>query len=182
MVFQEGVLASLYLWCCWWLPNSSLSSFRDHWGIYLIQPQILHLLGVFKFPVTETPAQNDLNCWGDLLGHILKKASGSWNWDLGLVLETCNMALPWWLRVKEPACNSGDLDLIPGSERSPGEGNYNLLQYSCPGNPMDREAWQATVHGVTKSKTRLNNNNGKESVKVNVSLSVMSNTLWLHGL
>jgi len=41
---------------------------------------------------------------------------------------------------------------IPGSGRSPGKGNSNLL-HSCLGNPMDREAWQATIHGVTKEKT-----------------------------
>ena len=51
---------------------------------------------------------------------------------------------------KEYACNEGDSGLIPGSERSPGEGNDNPLQYSCLGNPMDRGAWQATVHGITK--------------------------------
>ena len=52
---------------------------------------------------------------------------------------------------KESACNEGDLGSIPGSARSPGEGNGNPLQYSCLKNPMDRGAWQATVHGVTKS-------------------------------
>ena len=50
---------------------------------------------------------------------------------------------------KESACNAGDPGLIPGSERSPGEGNGNPLQYSCLENPMDWGAWQATVHGVT---------------------------------
>ena len=49
----------------------------------------------------------------------------------------------------------GDQGLIPGPERSPGEGNGNLLQYSYLGNPMDRGAWQATVHGVAKSWTRF---------------------------
>ena len=53
---------------------------------------------------------------------------------------------------KESACNAGDLGLIPGSGRSPGEGNGNPLQYSCLENPMDRGAWQATVHGVTKNQ------------------------------
>ena len=53
----------------------------------------------------------------------------------------------------EPACSAGDPGLIPGSGRSPGEGNGNLLQYSCLENPMDRRAWQATFHGVTKSQT-----------------------------
>ena len=46
--------------------------------------------------------------------------------------------------------NSGDLGLIPGLERSPEEGIGYPLQYSCLGNPMDRGAWQATVHGVAK--------------------------------
>ena len=51
---------------------------------------------------------------------------------------------------KESACSAGDLGLIPGSGRSPGEGNGNPLQYSCLENPMDRGAWQAIVHGVTR--------------------------------
>ena len=52
--------------------------------------------------------------------------------------------------VKILPVNVGDLSLIPGSGRSPGEGNGNPLQYSCLGNPMGRGAWQAAVHGVTK--------------------------------
>ena len=55
------------------------------------------------------------------------------------------------------ACNAGDPGSIPGLGRSPGEGNGNPLQYSCLENPMDRGAWWATVHGVTKSRTRLSN-------------------------
>ena len=51
---------------------------------------------------------------------------------------------------KESACNAGDPDSIPGRERSLGEGNGNSLQYSCLENPMDREAWQAIVHGVAR--------------------------------
>jgi len=50
----------------------------------------------------------------------------------------------------DSACNARDLDLIPGLGRSPGEGNDNPLQYSCLENPMDRGAWQATVHGLTR--------------------------------
>ena len=53
------------------------------------------------------------------------------------------------------AGNIGDLGLIPGSGRSPGEGNGNPLQYSCLENAMDGGAWLATVHGVAKSWTRL---------------------------
>ena len=55
------------------------------------------------------------------------------------------MNIPGGSDSKEPAFNAGDLDLIPGSGRSPGEGNGNPLQYSCLGNPMDRGAWRATV-------------------------------------
>ena len=51
---------------------------------------------------------------------------------------------------KESACDAGHPGLIPGSGRSPGEGNGNPLQYSCLENPTDRGAWQATVHGVTR--------------------------------
>ena len=51
---------------------------------------------------------------------------------------------------KESACNAADLGLIPGSGRSPGEGNSYLLQYSYLGNPMDRGAWRATVMGSQK--------------------------------
>ena len=62
---------------------------------------------------------------------------------------------PGGSEVKASACNGGALGLIPGLGRSPGEGNDNPLQYSCLENPMDGEAWWATVHGVTKSRTRL---------------------------
>ena len=54
---------------------------------------------------------------------------------------------------KESACNAGDLGLIPGLGRSPGGGHGYPLQYSCLEKPMDRRAWLATVHGVTKSQT-----------------------------
>ena len=57
--------------------------------------------------------------------------------------------------VKNPAAMQKDLGSIPESGRSPGEGNGNPLQYSCLENPTGRGAWQATVHGVTKSQTRL---------------------------
>ena len=56
---------------------------------------------------------------------------------------------------KESACSAGDSGLIPGPGRSPGEGNGNPLQYSCLKNLMDRGAWQAAVHGVKESQTRL---------------------------
>ena len=54
--------------------------------------------------------------------------------------------------------DTGDVGLIPGWERSPGEGNGNPLQYSCLENPMDWGAWWSTVHGVTKSQVQLSTN------------------------
>ena len=58
---------------------------------------------------------------------------------------------------EESACNVGDPGLIPGLERCAGEGKGYPLQFSCLENPMGREAWQATIHGVAKSWTRLSN-------------------------
>ena len=55
----------------------------------------------------------------------------------------------------ESACNAGDLSLIPGLGKSPGEENGNPLQYSCLENPMDGEVWQTTVQRVAKSWTQL---------------------------
>ena len=63
--------------------------------------------------------------------------------------------LPWWFSVKELPAKAGDVDSISGLERSPGRGHINPLQYSCLGNPMERRAWRATVHGVTKTWTWL---------------------------
>ena len=56
---------------------------------------------------------------------------------------------------KESPFNAGDLGSIPESGRSPGKGNDNPLQYSCLENPMDKGAWEATVHRVAKSQKRL---------------------------
>ena len=66
----------------------------------------------------------------------------------------CLMGFPGGLDGNESACNVGDSGSIPGSERSPGEGNGYPLQYSCLENSMNRGAWQATVHGVSKSWTQ----------------------------
>ena len=67
------------------------------------------------------------------------------------------MSFPGGSVDKESACNARDPGSIPGSGRSPAEGNGYPLQYSCLGNPMDRGAWWTTVHGVAKSWTRLSN-------------------------
>ena len=72
-------------------------------------------------------------------------------WDL---LQPA-LGFPCSLVGKESACSAGNLGLIPGLGRSPGEGNGNPLQYPCLENLMDRGAWRAAVHGVTKSWARL---------------------------
>ena len=65
------------------------------------------------------------------------------------------MGFPGGSDGKDSTCNAGDLDLILGLGRSPGEGNGYPLQNSCLGNPIVRGAWQAIVHGVAKSQTWL---------------------------
>ena len=62
---------------------------------------------------------------------------------------------PGGLVVKNPLANAGDVGLIPGSGRSPAEGNGNPLQNSCLEYPVDKEVWQAAVHGVTKETARF---------------------------
>ena len=75
----------------------------------------------------------------------------------GLFLELNKIMTSLVAKTVKSLSNAGDPGSIPGSGRSPGEGNGNPLQYSCLESPMERRVWQATVHGVTKSQTRLNN-------------------------
>ena len=72
-----------------------------------------------------------------------------------LILHDLPLDLPGGSVVKNPPASVGDTGSIPGSGRSPGEGNGNPLQYSCLENPVDRGAWWATVHGVAQSQTHL---------------------------
>ena len=77
---------------------------------------------------------------------------------------------------KESTCNAGDLALIPGSGRSPGEWNGNPLQYSCLGNPMDRGACWATVHGVTRVRRYLVTKPPPQT-NISIELSITSHFL-----
>ena len=94
----------------------------------------------------------------------LQRVGRNWvtelNWWKGTLAYAIASVLEWFIPGgsddKESACNAGDLGLIPGLGRSPGGRHGNLLQYSCLQNPMDRGAYSATVHGVTKSWTWLN--------------------------
>ena len=64
------------------------------------------------------------------------------------------IGFPRWLKGKESACQAGDMGLIPGSERSPGEGS-NQIQYSWLGNPMDRGGWWTIIHWVSKESDTI---------------------------
>ena len=76
----------------------------------------------------------------------------AFSFHFGRTLITLGVSL---VTVKKSACNSGDLGLSLGLERSPGEGNGYPFRYSCLESSMDRGAWQATVHGVTKNGTHM---------------------------
>ena len=66
-----------------------------------------------------------------------------------------SLGFPGGSAGKESTCSAGDAGSVPGSGRSSGGGHGNSLQYSCLKNPMNRGAWQTTVHGVAKNQTRL---------------------------
>ena len=107
--------------------------------------------------------------WSILSKLLHRPQSGGALWAR-VFLNTCNSPVYSWAKapkdtrqgasqvalvIKSPPAHAGDAVLIPGLGRSPGEGNGNPLQYSCLENPMDRGAWWATVHGITKSWTWL---------------------------
>ena len=73
-----------------------------------------------------------------------------WLWRGKLIMATIIMGFPGNSAAKNLSAKAGEEGSIPGLGRSPRERNGNSLQYSCLGNPMDRGAWWATVHGVTK--------------------------------
>ena len=85
----------------------------------------------------------------------------TWHCDVCIVnsLYIWLLSFPGSPMINNSTVNAGDSEVgsIPGSGRSPGGANGNPLQNSCLGNPMDRGAWQGTVHGVSKSQTRLSN-------------------------
>ena len=111
-----------------------------------------------------------IECWSLILAHKRKLLNFlelcipavKYNFVVALSRLTLCDPMDWAsqaaLVIKNPPTNAGDVrdaGSMPGSGRSPGEGNGNPPQYSCLEKPMDRGAWQPTVHGVTKSRTRL---------------------------
>ena len=109
-----------------------------------------------SIPAWEIPRREELE---GLQSMGLQK-NCTWLSDLKTTTN-CILVSLFWLDFpsgsgsKVSAYNAEDLGSTPGSGRSPGDGNGNPLQYSCLENPMDRGAWQATVHGVSKSQMRL---------------------------
>ena len=92
---------------------------------------------------------------GDLPNPGIKPGSPALQVDSSLTeLQGKPQNIDFYLK---PACQAKDMDLNPGSGRSPGEGNGNPLQYSCLENTMDGGAWRATVHGVAKNWTQVSN-------------------------
>ena len=81
-----------------------------------------------------------------------------------LVNTTIKQGVPGGSAVKSPPAKAGDVGSTPGLKRIHGEGNGNPLQYASLGNPLDRGAWQATVHEVTKSRTGVNDQKTTENI------------------
>ena len=110
---------------------------------------------------------------------VLHLAPSVWKLEIGLgnrqklQITVCSWLQISWLPLqiseltggsdsKESACNAGDLGLLPGLGRSPGEGKGYPPQYSGLENSMDRAAWQATIHGVAKTQIQLSDFHTKE--------------------
>ena len=95
-----------------------------------------------------------IRCRDQNRGHWGKEGVGQIESSIDIYTLLCvKLGFPGSLNGKASAYNAGEPGLIPGSERSPGVGNGNPLQYSCLENSMDQGAWQATVHGVAKGWT-----------------------------
>ena len=101
---------------------------------------------------SDAQAWWEMECFGN---EKRKSGLAAWEvWGDGRGMQG-GEGFPGGSEVKASASNVGDLGSNPWLGRSPREGNGNPFQYSCLGNPMDGGAWWATVHGVTKSRTRL---------------------------
>ena len=126
-----------------------------------------YLVGIFRTSslgdsISSKPERTALRRWAeepDCIEALQQSAGSRNNKRLLLIKKDGYLKLrtdfPGGSDSQESACNVGDLGLIPGLRRSPGEGNGYPLQYSCLENPMDRGTWKATVHGVAKSQTWL---------------------------
>ena len=117
----------------------------------------LHRLGCFSLFKTNLSSLKSCSVNFSSLLHF--QSSGN-----TIYRSYLSLYFPGGSAVKNPPAIAGDKGSIPGSGRSPGEGNGNPLQYSCLGSPMDR-AWRATLHRVSrKSRTRLSDENNKATL------------------
>ena len=141
-------------------PHSSTLAWKISW---MGEPGGLQSMGSLRVRQTERlHFQFSLSCIGEGNGNPLQysclenpRDGGAW-WAAIYGVAQSRTRLKQLTSDKELPANAGDvrdLDSIPGSARSPGGGHGNPLQYSCLENPMDRGAWQATVHRVTTSQT-----------------------------
>ena len=117
---------------------------------------LLSVLKWYAFRLTSWFLSTHINCclpgYLVIFQHIYPKPEKFLCW---VDIDVNYKGFPGGSDGKESTYNAGDWCLIPESGQSPGEGNGNPLHYSCPKNSMNREAWRATVHGVTKSRTQL---------------------------
>ena len=124
-----------------------ISNFKDRFtGVYS-----LSCIQLFSYPMDCSPPGSTVH--GILQERILEWVANSFSRadDSSILKQIFSLGhFPHSSVGKESAFNAGDLGLIPGSGSSPAEGNGNPLQYSCLENPLDRGAWQATVHGVAR--------------------------------
>ena len=108
--------------------------------------------GILQARILEWGAGDGVTAVGGPL-FLLLRVGQAWP-NLFQALATY-LGCPGGSVVKNPPANAGGAGLIPGLGRSPGGGHSNPLQYSCLKNPMDRGAWQTTVHGVTETRTQV---------------------------
>ena len=137
------------------LPESTKT--HVHWVGDAIQPS--HPLSSPSPPVLNLSQHQGLFKWVSFLHQVakvlefqLQHQPFQWTPRTGVLQD---QGFPNGSDSKESARNTGDPCSIPGSQKTPGEGNGNTLQYCCLENYMDREAWRGTVHGVAKSQTQL---------------------------
>ena len=115
------------------------------------QAKILERVAVSSWRYSWPRDRTCVSCIGRW---ILYQGSPLWQTISYKTIVQYHKVLSRWLSGKEYACNAGDVGSIPGPGRSPG-GENDPLQYSCLGNPMDRKAWRAIVHGVAKESDTI---------------------------
>ena len=174
-------------------PIDSINGFHTYWEA---PTNLLILFCLFFFSSSIYPIKEIVHQVGsrpsdvvnlDRLLQIVLNFGYSGELWLKISMSKQLRCVPWWLSGKrKPPVNAADVGSILGLGRSLGEGNDNPLQSSCLENPVNRRAWQVTVHGVTKSwtgfsksTTRTNNSDGSAAVQRTAELAHGQTTLSL---